>query len=180
MSEAIRDAACRFLVEHYPIPLDRPHTLDGLAMQIQEDLAIVRARGRDWVAAVHACFPSGWRPEEKVGQPFAALHRVVPGMKLDNSAQIVEAMIRSGPFERYAWGVQFEPRMDGHPSHPKAPFDPTAPRIFVKVERQVTIGFPEHDAALFLMRAAPVRRGRDRPPRPGGGPPSDVSRTAAI
>src|SRR4051812_14940631 len=49
MDEAIYADACRFIVEHYPIPLDRPHTFDGLAMQIQEDLAIVRAcGGEDW------------------------------------------------------------------------------------------------------------------------------------
>jgi hypothetical protein len=62
-------------------------------------------------------------------------------------------MIRSGPFERFAWGVQFGPRLDGHPDRPTARFDPADPRVFVKVERQVTVGFPEHDAALFLMRA---------------------------
>lgn len=154
LTEALERAVCDFIVAHYPIALDPPHTLNSLAMQVQEDLAIVRRDGpkRDWIAALHVCLPSAWRPEEKIGQSFDTVHQVVPGMKLSNSTSLVDAMIHGGPFERYVWGVLFDRRLDGHPDRPRAPFNPAQPHVYVKIERQVTVGFPDHEAALFLIR----------------------------
>ena len=145
-------AVCGFLVEHYPTPLELPHDFRSIAMQIREDLVIHRLdETRDWMAVGHVCSPSGWRPERKIGRPLAEIHAPVAGMDLRNSRKLVESMIYSGPFERYVWSILFEGRMNGHPSRPKKPFDPADPQVWVKVERQVTVGFPEHQAALFIL-----------------------------
>jgi len=137
-----------------PVPEAAPRTrFDRLLMRLQEDVAVHRLDGeRDWLACAHVCFPSAWRPEEKVGRPLADIHAPVPGMRLDNSRRLVEAMVHAGPFERYVWGVIFEDRANGHPRFPKAKFDLAAPRVFVKIERQVTWGFPELGAAAFILR----------------------------
>ena len=64
----------------------------------------------------------------------------------------MQTIIHGGPFERFVWSVIFEPRLNGHPRIPKRTFDPDHPVVFVKVERQITVGIPEHEAVLFLFK----------------------------
>lgn len=118
-----------------------------LAMQLQEDLAIHRIEGnRDWLAACHVCFPSGWWPSEKIGKSFREIHEPVPGMRLDNSFKLAKAMT-TGRYERYVWSVVTEPEINFHPR-----FEKRYLGIYLKVERQIIIGFPEVNAALFVIR----------------------------
>lgn len=154
---------CDFIWEKYPDELctrweleqtgkDKAAFLD-LVMKVQEDIAVHMIDGnKDWLAMAHVCFPSGWLPEEKIGRPLEEIHRPIPGMNLANSRKLVEAMVKSGPFERHVWSVIFEDRINGHPRMPKLSFDPKNPRVFVKVERQVTWGLPKYNAAVFILR----------------------------
>lgn len=119
---------------------------------LREDIAIHCIDDKkDWLAAAHICFPSGWLPEEKIGKSFQEIHESIPGMRLSNSRKMVEAMINSSPYERYVWTVIFEERINSHPRFPKKPFDLKNPVLFVKYERQIIIGFPECSAALFTI-----------------------------
>jgi hypothetical protein len=153
MTPEIYETVCRFIVSKYPSPVKPPHTLYNIAMQIQEDLAIHRlSDATDWLGAAHICFPSGWNPAEKVGRPLEVIHAPIPGMNLGTSRKLVETMIFHGPFDRYVWSPVYEERLDFHPDMPKKPFDPDNPVLFIKVERQITYGFPEHLAALFVLR----------------------------
>jgi len=158
MNEDIYETICRFIVKKYPIRLNEPHTFSSIAMQIQEDIAIMRLDDdREWLAAAHICFPSGWLPEEKIGRSFSEIHAPVPGMNLAMSRKMVETMIHNGPFERFVWSPVFEDRINFHPCTPKKKFDPDNPCIFVKIERQLSIGFPEHNASLFVIRQHLIR-----------------------
>ena len=140
-------------------------SLDALACQIHEDLALVSRRtdGSDWLAAVHLCCPNHWAAEEKVGRDFAQVHAPVAGMGPLNqrSADLVRAMIERGPYMRFAWGLGTDTRLNHHPEPPPGippadwqgrHFDPEHPRLFVRVERQVLWGFPQQEAALFTIR----------------------------
>lgn len=123
-----------------------------LGLCLREDIAIHCIDDKkDWLAAAHICFPSGWLPEEKIGKSFREIHKSIPGMRLDNSRKLVEAMIHSSPYERYVWSVIFEDRINSHPRFPRKHFDPKNPVLFVKYERQIIIGFPEYSAALFII-----------------------------
>jgi hypothetical protein len=118
---------------------------------ICEDLAIHRMDDEtDWLAAANIVFPSHWWPHEKMGKPLEEIHAPVPGMNRANGRKLVEAMVNHGPFERFVWGVAFDRRLNHHPRLPRSPFDPD--NVYVKVERQVTVGFPRHRAALFVLR----------------------------
>lgn len=125
----------------------------SLAENLAEDVIIHRIEDRkDWMAAGHVCLPSGWWPEEKIGKPLEEIHKPVPGMR-NNHFKLVEAMITSGPFLRYVWSVVFEDKFNFHPSLPKKKFNYILnSKIYVKVEEQITIGFPEVNAALFILR----------------------------
>jgi hypothetical protein len=132
-------------------------TLDGLACQVQEDLAIVRmsADGQHWLSYLHVCLPNGWAPAEKIGGTFAAVHEPVAGMAEMNrrGEEFVNVMVRATHgLVRFAWGVTFTDRLNLHPDEPRTPFDPNDPRAFLRVERQTIWGFPHVGAALFTIR----------------------------
>jgi hypothetical protein len=164
MCDSLYETICNYIKTNYPLPIEG--NFDELVMQMQEDLAIVRIdKAKDWVAAAHISLPTGWNPAHKIGRSFAEVHEPIPGMRLDNGYKLMKAMVQAKePFERYVWGVIFEDRLNGHPDTPKKPFDPNHPKIWVKYERQVMIGFPQHDAALFSIRLKLIPESRiDKP-----------------
>lgn len=149
----IYEAFSEFIIEHGPDHIQPPYTLDSVAMQVQEDIAIHRIKdGKDWLAATHVSFPSGWRPEEKIGRPLSEIHAPIPGMNLDASYKLVETMVNHGPFVRFVWSPIYEKKINFHPDRPKKEFNPAFPIVYVKVERQITWGIPKFGAAFFILR----------------------------
>lgn len=147
---------CALTGETIPITGDT-QTLDGLACQVQEDLAIVSTSpdGNHWLSYAHICLPNGWAPAAKIGRSFAAIHEPVAGMADMNRRgdEFVNVMVRATEgLVRFAWGVTFDDRLNHHPDEPHAPFDPADPRAFLRVERQTMWGFPRVGAALFTIR----------------------------
>lgn len=137
-------------------------TLDELALRVQEDICVVRVEdGRDWLAYLHVCSPSHWRPGEKIGKPFFDVHTVIPGIEKVNRAapSLVDAMVNKGPFVRFVWGIESDARPNHHPDPPPGQ-DPerwdgrdfSAGVFWVRAERQVIWGLPEVGAALFTIK----------------------------
>ncbi len=130
-----------------------PYTLDNIAMQLQEDIAIHSAiNGKDSLEATHICFPSGWRPEEKIGRPLSEIHAPIPGMNLSNSYKLAETASQQGPFKRFVWSPVFENKINFHPDLPKQKFNPSNPFVKVKVEKQITIPIPKLNCFIFILR----------------------------
>jgi hypothetical protein len=134
-------------------------SLDALASQVQEDLAIWQrdpGSGEEWLAAAHLCFPNHWAAEEKVGRDFNAVHAPVAdfGRLARAAPALVAGMIEKGPFVRFAWGVATDADLDHHPRLSPAgrAFDPLQPRLYARVERQTLTPFPEAQGALFTIR----------------------------
>ena len=149
----VRETARREHPDLFAIP---PQTLRGIAARVQEDLVVVhrRADGRDAAIAVDVSFPSDWRPERIIGTDFRFIHGPVPGFA-DNDAQarsLVSAMIDRGPYVRFVWTLKADDDLDHHPdAGPHRGWSPDG-EGFLRVERQVTVPFPEVSAALFLIR----------------------------
>lgn len=142
---------------------------DALACQIPEDLAVVCREGtRDWLGAIHLCAAGHWAAEGKIGKDFSEVHSPVPGIAgITRAARaMVHAMIQKGPFVRFVWGFGSDDRLNHHPDPPpgweisewrgrsfqnvpagECPF-------FLRVERQVTLGLAESDAALFFIHVS--------------------------
>ncbi len=140
-------------------------TIDALALQIQEDLTVIRRDddAKNWLAAVHLCYPNHWSAAEKVGKDFSTIHSPVACMEKINRRGdgIVNTMISCKPMVRFAWGLSTDTRLNHHPEAPMGVlpdewegrcFDPENPRLFLRIERQVIWGLPEVDAALFTIR----------------------------
>jgi hypothetical protein len=144
---------------------DYHDAIDALTCQTQEDIAIVcqSAFGRDWLGAIHLCMANHWSAEEKIGLPFQQVHKPVAGMRNEtrDAEAIIDAIINKGPFVRFAWGLSTDDRLNHHPRagvnspdrySPVQRFDPHAPSLFMRVERQTLWPFPEQRASLFTIR----------------------------
>ncbi len=145
--------------------VDPPYvsSLDALACQMQEDLAVLRVGDRQWLSAVHLCFPNHWAAEEKIGRNFAEIHNPVPGIEKISAraGALVDAMIYKGPYVRFAWGLSTDTHLNHHPQpRPDVPqhawqgrtFNPARPQLWLRVERQTSWGFPQIAATLFTIR----------------------------
>lgn len=138
--------------------------LDALAMQIQEDLALVCLNGTEnRLCAIHLCQPNHWAPREKIGRDFTGVHEPVPGMEKINAkaAQLLQACLQQGPFVRFAWGIATDDRLNHHPEAPPRwdaeawsgrDFDPADPAAWLRVERQTLYGLPHINSVLFGIR----------------------------
>jgi heme-dependent oxidative N-demethylase alpha subunit-like protein len=129
----------------------------AFAAALAEDLVVI-ARGEDGAERailVHVCFPSGWRPEAIAGQSFAQIHAPVPAFEAVSrtAPALVSAMIERGPYVRFVWGVTADARLDHHPEHgARDAWSAATATGYLRVERQVTVPFPDVSASLFLIR----------------------------
>jgi hypothetical protein len=150
------DLCADWIIENYPRPLKSRNYLE-VVREAEEDFLIHRVKGeKDWLCSAHVCFPSHWRPEDKIGRSFEQIHQPVP-MNLKNSGKMVRAAVTSGIFERFVWSVTHDERYNFHPRLPYRVFDPSDPKVLIKVERQVTIAFLEHEFCLFVLRQYLIR-----------------------
>jgi dimethylamine monooxygenase subunit A len=127
-----------------------------LALQIQEDFSLwTYDEADDWMAYASICFPNHWAPEDKIGKNFFEVHQPVAGAAsmLQSSSQLVQGMVHRGPFVRFAWGMATDTALNHHPLEPQGRrFDPAAPKLWVRAERQTLHGFPDERLAFFTIR----------------------------
>lgn len=137
---------------------------DALCSQLQEDFAICQIENdNDWMAAIHLCAPNHWAALDKVGRSFDIVHAPVPGMEknMKHYFKMLSTVINKGPYTRFAWGISTDNRLNHHPQSPPGidddywygrTTDENNTELFVRVERQNLIGFPEVNAFLFTIR----------------------------
>jgi hypothetical protein len=132
-----------------------------IELAFEEDFAVLEAAGGTlpWLCV---CVPSHWAPEDKLGQPFAAVHAPVADNQaiLAAARQLVQLVTSGERFERHVWTLTPSGRFDQHPRrHPRAPWPGTADAeafaraCFLRVERQTF--FPVQGApgqAVFTIR----------------------------
>lgn len=156
-NEAVLSWVARTLAaEHAEIAAGVPREARALAMAVQEDLVVLhrRADGADAAILVDVCFPSDWRPDRIAGRDFRFIHGPVPGFA-DTAAQaasMVAAMIERGPYVRFVWTLAADDFLDHHPEQGRRRPWSEAAEGYLRVERQVTVPFPEARASLFLIR----------------------------
>jgi len=146
-----------------PEEAERLHELDldALAMALPPDLVVVKvdrsgSAPRDWLCYVHVWLPSGWQPERAVGKSFREIHAPVPIVAPEHreagAGVFAKMLATSEPIPRYrfVWGLQSHPKLDGHPLRsPRMAFNGSD--LWLRVERQVLLPLPEHDALVFLI-----------------------------
>ena len=137
--------------------------INNLMLQVQEDLAIIELKkdGQDFISLLHLSYPNHWSAEEKIGSSFIEAHSPVPNMESINnrSQQLLSALIHKGPYVRFAWGLSTDQKLNHHQTDNDMKaisqgreFISADPALFLRVERQITVGFPEEYCFLFTIR----------------------------
>lgn len=140
-------------------------SFDQLAMQVQEDLAVMEvdkdAQGK--IIALHLCAPNHWAAQDKIGKDFIEIHHAVPEMEriIQRNREINKACLNKGPFVRFAWGLSTDKHLNHHPQPPAGisssewqgrKFNPQMPELYMRVERQTLKGFVDKNLILFTIR----------------------------
>jgi hypothetical protein len=127
--------------------------------ELVEDFAVLGLddTGADRTLWLHACFPSGWRPEHVIGQSFAGIHARIPAFEAvaRKARSLVEAMVKRGPYVRFVWTISADDELDHHPDvGQRQPWSASTPRGFLRVERQTIAPLPLAESAgcIFLIR----------------------------
>jgi len=131
--------------------------LPELGRELVEDFAVLHVdeTGADRTIVVHACFPSGWRPEQILGQSFANTHARVPAFEAvaRKAENLTLAMVSRGPYVRFVWTISADAELDHHPEHGRrALWSAQTPRGYLRVERQTIVPLPSASGSLFLIR----------------------------
>ena len=133
--------------------------LEALTMQLQEDLIIIRDNR---VVALYVYFPNHWAPERMLGKNFFDVHKPVPGMNLTTSSvsKLLSALTKK-EYVRFAWGVSSDTWLNHHPL-PASEIDNSVwagrridwenPKIYLRVERQVSQPMQDKQGFLFFIR----------------------------
>ncbi len=145
---------------------------EALALNVQEDLVVIQraeapaasatrnpsdraAADTDALIMTHVCFPSSWPSDQVLGYSFRRVHGPVPGFA-DNpiaAASMVNAMVDRGPYTRFAWTVAADDQLDHHPTRGnQRAWQRDQTEAWLRIERQVTVPFPDVSASLFLIR----------------------------
>lgn len=130
--------------------------LDALANQFQEDICVVKkGASSDRLIAAHLCFPNRWSPADKIGNTFSEIHRPVGRFAEanPNASNLVKGVLGKAPFVRFAWGLSNDRILDHFPEETKPfSFENDEEDLYIRVERQVLLGLPEHNLLLFFIR----------------------------
>jgi hypothetical protein len=120
-------------------------------------VVLSRSNGRQEpvMAAGVICFPSSWRPEDKIGHEMSAIHGPVPTLNDRLGARIARFLNLLKPnktLERFGWGIAATDEEDLHPSRDLARLTPnTDPgQLYLRWEHQ---GFYAlSGGVLFMIR----------------------------
>jgi hypothetical protein len=127
----------------------------AISAAVQEDFVVQKRDpdGDDRAIAVYV--PSGWRPEQILGWSFHRIHLPVPDFTDEQAParSLVTAMTSRGPYVRFVWTICADDVLDHHPDDgPQTRLGPDSDEGWLRIERQVTVPFPEQQASLFLIR----------------------------
>ncbi|MCW5892778.1 MAG: DUF3445 domain-containing protein [bacterium] len=134
--------------------------LDALVGLLQEDVAVVRLDGtRSRLCYLHVSLPSGWSPDAVAAERVSTFGRVHAPLAADMGSDAVtglrgeewlRTLVHAGPHRRFTWGLQLDAGLDQHPA--RRPQVDAVRGLWLRVERQVTVGLPDEQAMLFLIR----------------------------
>ena len=113
--------------------------------------------GRWVLLAAAVCFPSTWRPEEKLGLPLSQIHAPVPTLNESLGAQIdkfIGAILPGTSWERSNWGLSRSSELCQHPARnlPRLTAPLRAEQVWVRIENQVLHRLPQTGGLLFGIR----------------------------
>jgi len=146
------------------------HPLVRARLLVADDLCLLLPDGVRWVlAAGCVCFPSYWRPRDKIGQPLSEVHGLVPGYPGALADRVDAFLGRLAPGRgvwRRNWLLHDVPDLhlpgphatEGLPEPVGGATEglPVPEGRWLRSERQVLLRLVEHDAVAFGIRTQQV------------------------
>jgi hypothetical protein len=130
----------------------------ALASCLEPDLVLLtRHAGTSHMVAGAVCFPSSWRPEEKLGLPLAAIHDAVPGLNAEIGSPLDAFLDRLRPgtaWLRANWGLTASRELNQHPTRQLPRLTPPArlDSTLLRLEHQAVLALPRTGGLLFGIR----------------------------
>jgi hypothetical protein len=121
-----------------------------LALRLEEDIAVMY-QGR--LAAICFCFPSGFKPAERVGMLLGDIHKPVADgdMLVRASPGITRVMCEQPSFRRYVWTITANPELSNHPDNHKNTIPAGIDDLYFRYETQTTARVDD-DTSLFFVK----------------------------
>ncbi len=146
--------------------------LRALTLGLQEDMVLLHDESEPEgaasmrVRALSVCFPSKWRPDDKPGKDFAAIHAPVAdnALLLAGARGIVDLAFRQASMLRHVWLLTPDPSLALYPDEPQRVAWEQAlqqaasgtgrllDQALFRVERQTTLPLPALGAGVFFIR----------------------------
>ena len=136
--------------------------IDSLTLTLQEDFVVLRDGDTMTTECLSVCFPSNWRPQEKHGLGFDAIHAPVADnqLLLAGANGIIDIAFRQRRMQRHVWLLTPSADLSQHPHAPRmhwADLADAAPQellahTYFRVERQTTLPLPQLRAGVFFIR----------------------------
>lgn len=134
----------------------------SLAARLEPDLVLLdRSPGGHRLLAAAVCFPSAWRPEEKLGRTLAEIHEIVPDLEpqLGRSIDAFLNRLVPGPaWFRTNWGLTASGERNQHPDRalPRLAADANLDGAFLRIEYQCLAALPGAPGILFGIRVEQI------------------------
>ena len=121
------------------------------AIQFEEDVAIIH---RGILSAICFCFPSSWRPSQRLGIPLSQIHQAVADGQLlvRASNRIAETMAANGSFRRYVWTISNSGDLNQHPQNKSTAIPQSLNDLYFRTETQTTVPLGDGVSSLFFVR----------------------------
>lgn len=121
-----------------------------LALMLEEDVAIMN-KGK--LAAICFCFPSGFKPSERIGMKLGDIHKPVADgeMLVRASPGIARVMTEQPSFRRWVWTVTNNPNLSNHPDEKIDTVPLTIDDLYFRYETQTTARV-DNDTSLFFVK----------------------------
>jgi hypothetical protein len=136
--------------------------LDALTLALQEDFVVLRDGDTMTTECLSVCFPSNWRPQEKHGLGFDAIHAPVADnqLLLAGANGIIDLAFRQRRMQRHVWLLTPSADLSQHPHAQRTRWDALATatpqellaHTYFRVERQTTLPLPHLQAGVFFIR----------------------------
>ena len=127
--------------------LDKERSLPEITLKVEEDFAIMH-KGKMEAASI--CFPSGWKPKEKLGKKLSVIHKpVADNEKLIKASKKISEYMTKKPIKRWVWTITTSKELSEYPDY-KKPELSTFENLYFRVETQTTAPIDNLTSLFFI------------------------------
>jgi len=127
--------------------LDENISLHEASVSLEEDFAVMY-KGK--MELVSVCFPSGWRPKEKLGKYLKDIHKpIADSEKLIKASEKLSDFMVKQSIQRWVWTITTNGNLSEFPEY-KKPEITNFEKLYFRVETQTTAPIDKNTSLFFI------------------------------